>query len=378
MMADEQDQPHEDDVVNGEVVAEFRSDTLMHLPKVGDKTEPGAAEPAESMDRRRFVSRLVVGGAAALAFGGGIALVANGRRKDTETGVLPYGTQLETEDGTVDIQALVDQITDLDYQLKAMTAERDECVSNLTASTNEIEQLNKRIEELEAQNGDLLSLNSLWQALDDIGLDNLVASALGVIGTALVNAMKIVNLLQTGLNRGGVIISQFVSLLPGPQAGFAWLQEQIDLLGINLDNLSEKVQEAVDSTGQLANQIADFVLWVLDKLPFGTGNKARASMESMQLIISGLPDLIDGITTSIFDPLLVWFGADDDNNLVGILLDPIEKHFVEPAEDVLAELKQFETDFEENLAAPVNEALAQRNAIRANIEELQARIGYRV
>lgn len=376
-MVDEHNQSQDDDVVNGEVVAEFRSDTLMHLPKV-DEEETDTPEPEEGVDRRRFVSRLLVGGAAALAFGGGIALVANGRRKEETVVVLPNGTELEVGDGTTDAATLADQIADLQYQLAAMTAERDQCVSDLTASSTEIEQLKARIEELESQNDDLLSLNSLWQALDDIGLDTLVASALGVVGTALVNAMKIVDLLQTGLNKGKLVISQFTSLLPGPQAGFIWLQDQIDSLNIDLDDLGEKVQEAVESSGKLASQVADFVLWVLDKLPFGSGKKAKAGMEAMQQIVSGLPDLIEGIAVSIFDPLLAWFSTDDDDNLVGILLDPIDKHIVEPAENVLAELKQFETDYEENLSTPVNEAIAQRKAIRGDIEELQARIGYHV
>ncbi len=377
-MADEHDQEHDDGIVNGEIVGEFRSDTLMHLPKVDDQDESETSEPVEGVDRRRFMSQLLVGGAAALAFGGGIALIANGRRKDETVVVLPNGTELEVGDESGDVATLVDQIADLQYQLASITAERDQCVSDLTASGSEIEQLKARIEELETQNDDLSSLNSLWQALDDVGLDTLVASAVGVVGTALVNAMKVVDLLRIGLAKGQLAISSFLSALPGPQAGFIWLQGQIKALGINLDDLSEKVQEAVEASGKLASQVAEFVLWVLDKLPFGIGNKARAGMEAMQLIVSDLPELVDGITDDIFDPLLVWFSKDDDGNLAGILLDPINNHIIEPAENVLAELKQFQTDYEEKLSSPVNNAIAQRKSIRGDIEEYQARIGYHV
>src|SRR5687768_4491877 len=84
-----------DDIIDGEVIGEYGSETFLNLPKVPDAGDMAAAKvTASDNSRRDFVLRLLVGGASALALGGSGALWMNQKQQAanrTEV-ILPYGT----------------------------------------------------------------------------------------------------------------------------------------------------------------------------------------------------------------------------------------------------------------------------------------------
>jgi hypothetical protein len=383
-MADQDNHEQDDqfEIVDGEVVAEFRSDTLMNLPAVpGDDDYPAPPEGFSEEEyydsgRRGFVTRLLVGGVAALALGGGAAIIyRNSQQREPTVVVLPNGSEMSVDDPEVDVNVLFDRIAELEYELAAVTADRDQLISNLADGSSEVEVLRSRVESLQSQLTDERSLNDLWQALDEVGLDSLLNSALSVVVGALAGVTNIAALLRTGLERGQEALDEFVSNLPGPQDGIRWLGQQVEGLAALLDWLQEQVQEAVEPVEPFTTMIAEFVLWVLDRLPFGAGNQARAGMEAMQDVINSLPDLVSGINTSVLEPLAEWFGDNERVNLFGILLNPITDNVFRYAEDLLDEVNGFEASYETQLSTPVEEALEERALIKAQIEELQARLG---
>jgi hypothetical protein len=370
------------EIVDGEVVAEFHSETLMNLPAVpGDDDYPAPPEGLAGDEyyddgRRHFVTRLLIGGVAALALGGGAAIIyRNSQQREPTVLILPNGSEMSVDDPEVDVGALFDRISELEYELAAVTADRDQLISNLADGSSELEVLHSRIESLQNQLTDERSLNDLWQALDDVGLDSLLNSALQVIVGALSGVTNIAALLRTGLARGQEALDSFVANLPGPQDGIRWLGQQAEGLATLLDWLKEQVQEAVEPVEPFTSMIAQFVLWVLDRLPFGAGNQARAGMEAMQDVINSLPDLVSGINTSVLEPLADWFGDNERVNLFGILLNPITDNVVQRAEDLLDEVAGFEASYEAQLSTPVSEALEERALIKAQIQELQVRLG---
>jgi hypothetical protein len=146
-------------------------------------------------------------------------------------------------------------------------------------------------------------------------------------------------------------------------------------LATSLTWLGTQMEQAVEPVQPVVQMIAEFVIWVLERLPFGIGSQARAGLEGMQTILSDLPELIDGVNTQVLDPLAEWFGADERRSLAGILLTPISQGVMTPAGSVLDSVAGFEETFLDGLVTPAQEALARRAEVREQIRHAQARIG---
>lgn len=354
------------EIIDGEIVAEFRDETLMNLPRLPEEEEeqerpappsitpPLVQEPPDP-GRRQFFVRLAIGGATALALGGSAALLWQGRREPSIV-VLPNGAQVEAN-GSVDVAALAQQVADLQHELAILTAERDQYKSDLARVLS-------RLEEAE-------QLNALYKQLDDIGLDDLLNGALSVVSAALAAVLGVVDLVQTGLADGEKRLSGLSANFPGPQDGIIWLQEQIGKLADGIEQLGKQVQAAVEPVEPYAQMIADFVLWVLERLPFGAGAKAKAGLEGMQAVITLLPNLVSGVNNTVLIPLADWFGEDQSRNLLGILVNPLADGLVKPAQDMMSKFDIFQIDYTDRLATPAQEALTQRAAIREQIQQIE-------
>jgi hypothetical protein len=381
-MADEKrDRQEQEDVIDGEVVAEFEDHTLMNLPSVDGDEEDSTGEAAGGevdLGRRQFFTRLAVGGVAALALGGSAALLLYRQRGEPTVVILPNGAAVGSGGEPADVAALYERVAELEYQLASVTAERDQLLSDLTSGDTEYQRLHAQLEETQAELEELRNINGLWQTMDQIGLDGLLRAAITLVGNSLTAFLAVLGLMQSGVAKGQSVIAKFINSLPGPQAGIRWLQERASRLADDLEWLGEQVENVVEATGPLTQKITEFILWILDRLPFGAGDKARAGMDAMETVINSLPNLIDGINTSVLEPLAVWFDADDDGNLAGILLDPIAENLVEPARETLSEFTTFQKAYEDELASPALAALDERDAIRSQIQEAQARLGMHV
>lgn len=367
-MSDIKKRRDEDDIIDGEIVGEFTGETFLNLPTVDDDVPSVPAAPYDSA-RRDFLLRLVLGGTAALALGGSAALLYNQRRQEprVQEVILPYGSEAG-EGIPSDMTALAQRIADLEYELAATMAERDQALTDLNASQSELEVLR-------AQLAEATGINDLWQALDNVGLDALLASTLGVVQGALSAALDVLDLLDTGVTAVRSIIQKFLSALPGPSAGIRWLQERAAALSGDLSYLTQQVREVVESTQPFTSMIAEFVLWVLERLPFGAGDRARAGMEAMQSVVNSLPAMVTGINEDVLDPLADWFGDNVSRNLTGTVINPIQTRLVTPASDAVTKFREFATSFEETLVIPVQNALVERETIRQQIEAAQLEMG---
>jgi hypothetical protein len=368
----DEDQPS-DDVVDGEVLAEY-SGTRLNLPQVND--DDATPEPYTfevDTGRRGFITRVLIGGAAALALGGGAAILVEEQRRAREPQVivLPNGAEVNQ----TDVSELYARIADLEGRLAAVMAERDQMISDLSFAEANQTDIAARLADAEAELDQYRSLIDLWQRLDAVGLDDLVQTAFSVVGTALAALLTVNEMLNTGLAVGQRAITGFVSSLPGPRDGVRWLERQVTTLGQNLDWLAVQVQEAVDPVEPFAQLIANFVVWVLSRLPFGIGSRAEAGMEAMKTIINDLPNLAEGINRDVLDPLVDWFGTDDTATLDGILLNPVDENIVKPAREVLAKVVALEQAYQDNFVTPVQSALDDRASLRDQIHSAQAKLG---
>ncbi len=364
------------EIVDGEVVAEFTDDTFLNLPPVA---ESAAGMPLADLDagRRGFILRMVLGGTAALALGGSAALLASRARRApaTQELILPYGSRVGEGEASANVAELVQRIADLEYELAAITAERDQARSELNAATTQAQSLQAQLDAALSELEQHRALNGLWQSLDAIGLDDLLRSALEAVGDALRTVLSVLAALNAGLTQGTSALQRFIQSLPGPSDGIRWLQQRVNALASDLAWLTQQVQQAVEPIEPFATQIGEFVVWVLERLPFGAGDKARAGMEAMKTVINSLPITVDGINQDVLDPLASWFGDDIRVNLTGTLITPLQDKVITPARSLASHVTDFDRTYRQELAGPIENALAQRAAIRAQIETLQARIG---
>lgn len=361
-----------DGVVDGEVIAEYGDATSVSAPRVPD--EEGMAvvpdEAASDPARRGFLARLLVGGVAAAALGGSAAFYYDQRRREAEPEfvVLPNGA-----DVTVEGQAqLLDRIGEIEAALAAMTADRDRLAEELARTNDDLTLVRGDLDDAQVELEEQRRLNTLWEQLDAIGLDDLLDTALLLAGSALVRVLQVIVLLRTGIAAAQAVLNGFVAVFPGPQAGIRWLGRQVLALASNLEWLGQQIEQAIEPSDSLTAMVAEFVLWVLDRLPFGVGSRAQAGLEAMQTIVNDLPDLLAGLNDDVLDPLADWFGADEERNLLGALVDPVVENAIEPGESVLEAVGEFETVYKENLVDPVQGALAQRAALRDEIESVRA------
>jgi hypothetical protein len=367
----EEGQPkRQDEVVDGEIIAELPDETLVTLPPVRDDRSEHLGIPKikpedEPVDagRRQLLIRLGIGGAAALALGGSAALLLSNNGGDQRVVVLPNGAQVNG-DGTLDVAQLVKQIDQLQTDLASTKTERDSLSTQLQAANTELTDMRPALQSAQA-------LITLWQQLDAIGIDDLLTPALQVALTAFTAVQAVSTTLQTGITDVQAAIDQFIKQLPGPKAGLQWLQSQVQALATSLTNLGTQVQQAVEPVQPYAQMIANFITWILERLPFGVGDKAKAGLDAMNAIVGGLPAVVDGINQQVMDPLIVWFGDDQVRNVYGLLLDPVSKKLLDPARGIQTQLASFADSFQNKLVTPAQTALDQRAAIRKQIAELQ-------
>lgn len=368
-----------DDIVEGEILGETGSETVMNLPPIPDEDTRGddplsvppifdeEDKPADS-GRRFLLTRVLIGGTAALALGGSAALILNRRRGEDQTVViLPNQEDAVTGPEAAEVGNLARQIADLQDQLETLTLENEALRGQLDSANAELEALRQQCAAAEEVNG-------LWASMDNVGLDGLLSIAIGVVGLPLGAVTRVAAVLGLGLQVAQAAVDRFVEALPTPSEGIIWLTQQVTRLRDGLADLAIKLEQAVDPNNSVTTMVSNFVLWLLDRLPFNSGEAARAGLESMQNIVNGLPTFADGIADDVLAHISDWFSDDDERNFAGVLISPIVVEVFKPALDIVEKVGDLEEAYNTQLREPVLAAIEERDAIRSQISDAQARL----
>jgi hypothetical protein len=329
--------------------------------------EQGADEEVVAESRRAFLRRLVLGGSLALGAGGFAAYLANQDR--TTVVILPNGDAVSVPAST-DVSETFDLMAEL-ASLRAALAESDEERRSLSSQLADAQ---AEINRLAGDREGLLSLVGLYEALEDIGLDNIVEAGFVALGVGMSGARALVALLEAGAQRGFDILQDLIEDFPSPQEGIVWLKGEVSALLVNLDNVADQIKEVIEPLEPFATLVVEFILDVLKKLPFGLGNPARGGLEAMQAVVTGLPVLADGIVADVLDPLETWFGQNQRTNLIGTLVGPIESDLINPANDTIEAVNALDTSYQNDLMSPAQTAIGERAAIRAQIDQQRAQL----
>ena len=339
-----------------------------------DETKPSISlatqeiHPEQNTSRREFLRRLATGGGLAIGAGGVIAYIVN--QRNTTVVVLPNGEQVKVrsaEDGQDELANLVTRTVALERALSDSDAERRSLADQLAAAQAEIDTMSQ-------QRDGLLSLVGLYEALEEIGLDGIIDAGLALLESPLEAARNLVGLLESGIAIGLGALADLAEAIPSPQEGLIWLKGEVSALLINLDALKDRIEDVIEPIEPFTTLVINFILDVLNKLPFGLGNPARGGLETIQSIVTGLPLLADGVTSDVLDPLDTMFSQDNRTNLTGTLINPLQDDLIDPAGNTVEALNTLDQTYQNELMAPVQSALGERAAIRTQIEEQRAQL----
>ena len=106
---------------------------------------------------------------------------------------------------------------------------------------------------------------SLYEALEETGLDDIVAGGLAAVSVGLTLARGLVELLEPGVAKGLGLLRKLTEDFPTPQSGIIWLKGEVSALLLNLENLRVRVEDVIEPIESFVGLIAEFILDILRK-----------------------------------------------------------------------------------------------------------------
>ena len=341
---------------------------------------------AERSGRRRLLLKAMGLGAAGLA-AGGIAAWTKGELDNTATvGVTLADTkrQLDTANAAqaalaLSYSALQTQANNWQSQLAATAAQNAQLAGAVNAAQQEAGDLKSKLSAaqtaLDAANARLahsLELINLYNQLDGVGLDNVVASGLGVLDGALASVAGPAALLRDGLDGAHGLLNNFEQVLPNFSGAMAWLGEEVVKIKVALWAVEMAAQQTANSAlSGVTAVFGGFVGFVIDHLPFNIGANVRKTLSEVQNLLAGVTNMSDQATDQVL--LKISHYVDDGpQGWKQTLVTPLRTNTLAPAGDVLAAVSGAGEAFKTGLNDPAHAALQQRQVLRDQIASFRS------
>lgn len=350
-------------------------------PTPASKTLKAQLDPNQQ-SRRLFLATLVAGGLLATATGGvaAVALSDNNVRRwlaeqgwlPTQAAVLPTppagpSPTLPASPVPTLPASVRNQLTALQNQVAALTAERDTLRQQVTALGGQVKDANNQVADLKAKNSDLQDLIGLYQQLEAVGIDQIIASALAAVGVPLLAIQNVRLALMTGVGLAARVLQDIENHLPLVAAGLDWLQQQVNTLAQGIRAFQTALAVSADTPTTKA--IADFISQLLDMLPFGAGQNIKLSLQAMGEVFNHLPDLLNNVSAMVIEPVRAWVGSGQQGGLRETLLRPLREQVLAPAQQIVANAENLNGVYNQQLAQPVQSALERRARVRIEINK---------
>jgi hypothetical protein len=236
--------------------------------------------------------------------------------------------------------------------------------------------------ELEARDAEIARLQGLLQLyedMDDVDLDSILKAAMAALALPLGAIETGAKALRAGLEWVEEVLSSLRASLPDAQEALLWLEGQVEAVSDSLQKLQIALEKALDrATGSpVAGAVRDLVDMLLDRLPFGLGDKIRDSFEGLVRLVTGVDEMVQGISTRVLEPLrYVGVTGASSTGLGPILSDPLVEHILDPLEAHLEDLAALADTWQTRLVAPTEGALAERTRIREEIAQYRQKNGF--
>jgi len=340
------------------------------------------------LDRRKFLATLLLGSAAVVAGGGMAAALLSqtvGAGQVTFSEALgnashpapPIPTAGLPPELRLQIEALQAQLAEAQSERLALRAQLDAAQVEIgrlagerdTLSVNQ-EVLSAEAEQARREADRLGQVVSLYEQMDAVGLDNVVAAGMGPLGMMLMGLQGGRLLLESGVQEAARLLATVEVQSPAIANGLLWLENQVAALSLLLQQLENALRDVLSPVEPITTQIGNFIGQIIDMLPFGVGQHIRAGLEAIGLILTHIPELVASINPMFLTPLRQWVSPDGDKGLVPEVVRPISANLVNPAQQVAESVSALETTYNDQLKTPVEQALVTRAQIRSMIADL--------
>jgi hypothetical protein len=229
--------------------------------------------------------------------------------------------------------------------------------------------------EYEIELAKLRALLAMYEQLEKVGIDAIVATGMNVVRGALDVVKAGVRLLRDGVTAVETALKNFQATLDG-------LRGTVNGAGQVLDDLLKKFRAAeglviavLGTALPLAEAIGGFFSSLLSKIPF-VGEDIRRAATALIDLVRAIPATIETLTNQLLKQLRDFFFPPSGTAPVQTnLFDPITKNLLAPLKKTLDDIDTLLTRWENDFTAPVQKALTQRQEIRKQIADYKKQIG---
>jgi hypothetical protein len=222
----------------------------------------------------------------------------------------------------------------------------------------------------------LQGLVELYEKLERVGLDAIIQTGMAAVGLLFGGLELGAKGLKSGLELVEKGLSSIEKTFPTVRTGVEWVEMEVSALADGIDALQTTLGRVLDKASPITEALGDFVTFVLDKLPFGIGDKVQSVLGSLSELVSGIPELVEGINAHLLEPLRQeWFSNEKGKGLDDALLKPLVAHVFDPLEAHLGDLAGLIDAWQQGLVAPSQQAIEERAMIRRQIAQYKKEHG---
>ncbi len=224
--------------------------------------------------------------------------------------------------------------------------------------------------EYEVELTKLRALLALYEQLERVGLDAVIATGMNVVRGALETVKSGVSLVRQGVTAAQNALATLWGLLDSLKAEVDRANQGLNGLMQNFNSAQSLIGGALGTAQPLADSIRSFFNAILDKIPFGVGDNLRGGIDALVTLIQSIPTAVQTVIAQLIKPLTdTFFPASGTPQVQTSVVDPISQNLLLPLTKFLADVENLITRWQDDFTKPVQAALDQRASIRKQIED---------
>jgi prefoldin subunit 5 len=234
------------------------------------------------------------------------------------------------------------------------------------------------LEAAQAEIERLQGLVALYEDLEKIGIDGILAAGIKALAFPLEAIEAGAKALKAGLDWAEEALLSIQEALPSAEESILWLESQVDALAEGIEKLEKAIGNALDKAADsvLGEAVRDFATLILDNLPFGLGDKIREVLDGLVHLVTSVDDLINGINIYVLEPIRQkWFASEEGEGVGATFLNPLVEKVFDPLEAHLADLSTLADTWQQEFLAPTEQAIAERAKVQEDISRYKEETG---
>lgn len=351
------------------------------LIKVEEVSRPQHERNAPLFSRRLFIRLGLVGGATAAGAAALKLLESSGtaaRTAPSPATVQPGGSSyglMSTPECTAEqltgVNAQLDQANEEIVSLRASLSEVSQqklaLQSQLDAALNDLAGTRTQLDTVQRQAGLLAGLVGLYEQLDGIRLDETVQNGLAAAAAQIDNAVQHSAVVQAGVTAAHGALDALQAALPQAKSWMEWLGAATGWVVERMHEVQVALGDTVAASRAFTEMLGAFFMKILSLLPFGWGDPIKRGLDSIGVLLNGLPEMATGINDYMLPQVAGMFNPDDPQYLATTVVTPVKDNALAPAATLAQDVTNTQATYTSQLATPAQDAIGRVAAKRGEI-----------